>query len=266
MKMSKKFTHILLVLSMALFLFSGCGSSEESTAADPNASVPSLSGKTLQVFCGAGMTKPFTEIAQAFQDETGCTMEVVYANAAQSQTQIRTAEEGDLFVAGSKDELAPVEEYVKESVDLVKHIPVLAVQAGNPMNIAGLSDLATADVRVVLGDAEATPIGKIADKALKELGILDQIQILSRSTTAPEIINALSLDECDAVIVWKENATSSDAVEIVETTDLDPYVKTIPAASLTCSKDSETLSAFLDYLNSDEAKNIWQKYGYETLN
>ena len=37
----------------------------------------------LSIYCGAGMQQPFQEIADAFQEETGCEMNVTYANAAQ---------------------------------------------------------------------------------------------------------------------------------------------------------------------------------------
>ncbi len=89
-----------------------------------------LDGKTLDIYCGAGMTDPFQEIADAFQAETGCTVNVTFANAAQIQTQITTTGQGDFFIAGSADELKPVEAFVESSTDLVKHIPVLAVPAG----------------------------------------------------------------------------------------------------------------------------------------
>ena len=224
-----------------------------------------LSGKTLQVYCGAGLSKPFEKIAQTFKKETGCEMQVVYANAAQIQTQIKTSQEGDLFIAGSAEELAPVQEYVSGSKDLVKHIPVLAVKSGNPLGITGLKDLTKDGVEVVLGDAEATPIGKLSNKALSDLGILNNVNVVSRAATAPEIVNALSLDQCNAVIVWKENITGS-AIEVVNTTDLDKYIKTVPAASLTFCKDKDTLDAFLKFLDSDKAKNIWKNNGYEVLN
>ena len=55
----------------------------------------------------------------------------------------------------------------------MKHIQVLAVQAGDPKGIAGLADLANEDVQLIIGDTEATPIGKIAQKALSDLGIVD---------------------------------------------------------------------------------------------
>jgi molybdate transport system substrate-binding protein len=53
---------------------------------------------------------------------------------------------------------------------------------------------------------------------------------------------------------------------VVETDDLDRYIKTIPAASLSYCDDPEALEAFLDFLSTDAAKSIWIEYGYEVLN
>jgi molybdate transport system substrate-binding protein len=265
MKNQSKFITGLLIICLAISLITGCADKSAPAEQQQAEITKDLSGKTLLVYCGAGMSKPFDEIAQAFKSSTGCELDVVYANAAQIQTQINTSQEGDLFIAGSNEELSPVKDYVTDSKDLVKHIPVLAVKKGNPLGITGLNDLTKEGVKVVLGDAEATPIGKLSNKALSDLGILDKTDIIARTTTAPEIFNALSLGECDAIIVWKENV-SGDDVDIVNTTDLDKYVKTVPAASLTFNKDKDTLDAFLQFLDSDDAKNIWKDYGYEVLN
>ncbi len=117
----------------------------------------------------------------------------------------------------------------------------------------------------MLGDAEATPIGKIANKAFADQGIMEKVNVVARSATAPAVANALIMGECDAVIVWKENA-GDKAIEVVDTADMDPYIKTIPAASLSFTKDETARNAFLDFLRSDTAKKIWTSYGYETLN
>ncbi|MGN1031957.1 MAG: molybdate ABC transporter substrate-binding protein [Intestinibacter sp.] len=265
----KKFINFLLVFMLSICVV-GCSSNSTSSSSNSSSSDASstkeaelsLDGKDLKVYCGAGMTKPFEEIANAFKEKTGCNIEVTYANAAQIQTQIKTSEEGDLFVAGAEEELKPVSDYVSESKKLVKHIPVLAVASGNPKDIKGLNDLTKDDVTVVLADAESTPIGKIAKKALGDLKIYKKIKIEATTSTAPELTNAIEADECDAVIVWKENV-KSDKVEIVDTTDLDNYIKVVPAASLNCSKNEESLKEFLAYLDTDEVKAIWEKYGYE---
>ncbi len=292
----KKIWVIILVVVLEMVSMTGCGNNAENTSADLNTakeegeavetadsgeeeeetveavdseeeegmSAVDLSGHILSVYCGAGMTDPFQEIADAFQEMTGCEMEITFANAGQIQTQINTAQEGDLFIAGSGDEVKPVEEAVTESRDLVKHIPVLVVKSGNPLGITGLEDLADGKVRVVLGDVESTPIGKIADKALTDAGILEEVNVVARTTTAPAIFNALTMDECDAIIVWKENVTDA-SVEIVDSPDMEKYIKTIPAASLSYCDDAEALSAFIEYLNTEEAHSVWTGYGYEVI-
>ena len=170
---------------------SGTSQPGAGTSAD-NPKLPDLTSHTLMIYCGAGMAAPFQEIADAFKDATGCQVNATYANAGQIQSQITTTEEGDMFVAGSGDELKPVESYVEDKKDLVKHIPVLAVQSGNPKNITGLSDLTGDGVSLIMGDVDSTPIGKIAKKAMTDAGIFDQVKIEATTATAPQMSTALA--------------------------------------------------------------------------
>lgn len=267
------FAAAVACAAMLALALAGCSSSEPAAndggsgeASQEAEQAASLEGKELNIYCGAGMTDPFQEIADAFQAETGCTMNVTFANAAQIQTQITTTEEGDFFIAGSADELKPVADYVEQQTDLVKHIPVLAVPADNPKNVTGLADLANCE-RVLVGDPESTPIGKIAQNALTKLGIWDTLMadnVITTTTTAPQISTALANNEGDAGIVWKENVTDDGAV-IVDTADLDAFVKTIPSAQLTCAADADAVAAFNDFLQTDTAWDIWASYGYERV-
>ena len=236
--------------------------STEATSAQSEAE--DLTGHTLMIYCGAGMTKPFQEIADSFKEKTGCEMNVSYANAGQIQSQISTSNEGDFFIAGAAEELKPIEKFVAGKTDLVKHIPVLAVQSGNPKKITGLASLTEDGVTLLMGDTEATPIGKIAKKALTEAGLFDNITLAASSPTAQQLATALAAGEADAAIVWKENCTA-DGVEIVDTSDLDNYIKTIPAAVLTCSADKEAAESFNSFLATDDAASIWEAYGYEIV-
>lgn len=256
---------VCLCIALAGGVLAGCSSSQDEQGSQPvPAESRALEGKTLDIYCGAGMADPFQKIADTFEDETGCVMNVTFANAAQIQTQITTTDQGDFFIAGSAEELKRVEDYIASSTDLVKHIPVLAVPADNPKEITGLADFVNAD-RVLVGDPDSTPIGKIAQKALTQLGLLDSLlssDVLTTTTTAPQIASALASGEGDAGIVWKENATI-DGVNIVDTSDLDAFVKTVPSAELTCSENAEAAAAFSDFLQTDEVWDIWAEYGYE---
>ncbi len=271
--MKKTGMAVLLALSMSLLLVS-CGSRGQSSAGSSGAasasrkeptaasSTADLSGKSLLIYCGAGMKNPFQKIADAFQKKTGCEVNVTYANAAQIQTQISQSREGDFFIAGSADEVKPVQKYVKSSVDLVKHIPVLAVAKGDPKGITGIADLAKKGIVTVIGDPKSTPIGKIAQKAFAQFGVSKSVHLAATTTTAPQLATVISMGQADAAIIWKENCGGA-GVEICKTTDLDPYVKTVPAARLTFSSDSGAADAFSAFLASDAAKQIWTSFGYK---
>ncbi|WP_442872701.1 molybdate ABC transporter substrate-binding protein [Christensenella sp.] len=234
---------------------SGCGSGERAKKND-------LAGQSLLIYCGAGMKEPFQKIADAFKEETGCEMKVTFANAAQIQTQITESKEGDFFIAGSAEEVKPVSQYVESSVDLVKHIPVLAVAKGNPKGITGIADLGKEGIATVIGDPESTPIGKIAKKAFTDFGVADTVTLVATTTTAPQLVTVIAAGEADAAIVWKENC-NVDGVEICNTTDMDKYVKTIPAARLNFNGDNKAADAFNEFLAGETAKDIWTASGYE---
>ncbi|MDV3428221.1 MAG: molybdate ABC transporter substrate-binding protein [Bacillota bacterium] len=258
--------NLILALSMVLTLaLTGCGKTTAASGNESKKNTADLKGKTLHIYCGAGMANPFKEIADTFKAKTGCEMNVTYGNAGQIQSQINTAKEGDIFIAGSADEIQPVSAYVSKSKKLVKHIPVLAVASGNPKSIKGLSDLTKDGVSLIIGDTEATPIGKIAKKALSDLKIFNKVKIAATTTTAPQMTTAIAAGQADASIVWKENCNAK-GVEVVNTTDLDKYVKTVPAAALKCTSDQAVVDAFMSYLDTDAAKQIWTKYGYVNVN
>lgn len=265
-KLTLKNWLLLILLLCGLLCFAvGCSNENSDTTEETNAADGALDGQSLFIYCGAGMTDPAEELVALFEEQTGADVEITFGNAAQLISQITTSGTGDLFIAGDQGDLEKIEEeYVTDVKPLVKHIPVIAVQEGNPKNITGLKDFANEGVKVVLGDNESTPIGKLSDKALEKAGVLDKINIVARSATAPEIANVLSLGECDATILWKEN-TNVDGIEIVDSPDMEAFIKTIPAATLKCSTNTDALQAFLEFLDTSEAKAIWENNGYELV-
>lgn len=247
--MKKSFLTLLLFFSTNLLL---------SPALCPNA----WAQEALQVYCGAGLAKPFQHITKAFHVKTGQRIEASYSNAGQSQSQIRLAQEGDIFVAGSVEELKPIQQFVQAQKNIVRHIPVLAVAKGNPHNVQSMNDLK--GLRLVLGDGKATPIGKVGDAALRKSKIQKDVNIVSRATTAPAVAMALKVAECDAIIVWKENVMQ-DSMDIIDVPELTSMIKTVPAASLTFSKNTALRQEFLQFLDTDTVKNIWKQFGYEVI-
>lgn len=266
----KRILATLLALIMVLSL-AACGGSdekaaEENTEAAAAEAAQALSGQKLMVFSGAGLADPVQKIADTFKEETGCDVQLVFAATGQLISQIQTTEEGDVLIAGAKDELQNMkEDEITASVELVKHIPVVAVQKGNPNNVESLKELGKDGLKVLLADPETTPIGKIAIKAFEDAGIKDDIDIVANTTTAPMAITALAEQEADGAIVWKENAAANKNVEVLDLPEMEKYIKVVPAASLKYSTNEEARTAFVEYLSSDAAMEIWKSFGYEPV-
>lgn len=89
---------------LACGVLAGCSSDKgEQKAEQPEqTAAASLEGKSLNIYCGAGMTKPFQEIADAFKAETGCEMNTpsISATSLPAMTD-RTKATACAFSAGS---------------------------------------------------------------------------------------------------------------------------------------------------------------------
>lgn len=129
--------------------------------------------RSLFVLSGAGMRPPMDEIGKTFEKKTGIQVKYTYAGSACLLTQIDTARQGDAYMPGEKFYLDQARErdFVVESRDIAYIIPVILVSKGNPKHIRTLEDLVRPDVRVGLGDAKATAVGKQADVVLKRAGL-----------------------------------------------------------------------------------------------
>ena len=251
----KKMLAVALAVVMSAMTLTACGAKEAGKG---------IEGTELMVFSGAGLADPVQEIADAFMEETGCDVQIVFAATGQLISQIQSTESGDVILAGAKDELKNMNEgVVTETVELVKHIPVLIVQKGNPSNIQSIADLGNDGMKVLIPDPETTPIGKIGMKAYEEAGILDSIDVAANTTTAPLALTAIAQAEGDGAIVWKENASKNDKVEILDVPEMEKYVKIVPAASLKFSTNEAARVAFVEFLSGEKGMEIWQKYGYE---
>ena len=226
--------------------------------------------KTLFVYCGSGLSKPVEELGAAFEKRTGTKVTFTFGGSAQLASQILLTRKGDLFIPGDSAEIAPVEEkgLINKKADLVYHIPALAVPKSNPAGVHGLSDLKLPGVKVALGDPKSCPIGKVADAVLQKNQIYDEVEknVVVKTATASEMVLYLSTGQADAAIIWKENLHNyEDKIKLLQVPELDSYTKTVPAAMLAFSEQKEEAGQFLNFLNSEESKVIWEKWGYQTV-
>ncbi|HOI40537.1 MAG TPA: molybdate ABC transporter substrate-binding protein [Methanobacterium sp.] len=232
--------------------------------------------KTITILAGAGTMKAMNELKENFEDENpGVTIDIRYGGAAELFGILETQKDADLFLPGDM-------KYMTESMNkgyilndtvrnVTKHIPIIAVQKGNPKNITGLADLGKSDVKVVLGDPKGPAIGPVSEKMFNKTNLTDNVtpNVVTYATTVNQLLTYLVTGQADATIIWADMTTWSEGQGKITTVEIPKdqnIIKTIPIAVTVYTKDESLAMKFEDYATSTEGLEIWKKWGFEPVN
>ncbi|MBC2764224.1 MAG: solute-binding protein, partial [ANME-2 cluster archaeon] len=177
------------------------------------------------------------------------------------------AQMGDVYQPGAMYylDIAKEKSFIDYEKIVAYHVPVIAVQKGNPANITCLADLTKPGVRLAMGDPKASAIGKVGNNILEKNGIKDAVEINTtvRGATVNALIVYVSRGDVDAAITWRESVLFAlDETDVVEIPENENIIKTIPIGVLTFSENKEYARNFVDLVTSDEGKTIYEKYGF----
>ena len=262
---------ILFVLMATLFVC-GCTSSNQS---DNQAQEPvkeqaietnSSSAKTLLVYCGAGMKEPMEEIAKVYEEKEGTKIEYTYGGSAQLLSQIELYQKGDVYMPGARSYIQSAMDkgYVDKYEDIVYHVLAIAVPKENPGNITGVQDLVRPGVRVAIGEPSGPAVGAAAKKMLEKNKLWNETEknIAVKSGTVNELLVYVSMNQADAAIIWTE-LFNPESMELVEIPKEIGKVDVVPIGTLTFSENKEEAEKFMNFVASDEGKDIYKKYKFE---
>lgn len=223
---------------------------------------------TVEVLAGAGFSKVCPDLVNKFNEKyPNIKVNVKYGGSGELFSTLETQKEGDVFLpAAYKYMNKSIENgYVEnDSVkNITKNVPVIVVQSGNPKNITSLSDLQNSDVKVGLGESEGPAIGKTSEKIMEKNNLT--INPVVTTTTVNQLLTYIVSGDIDATIIWKDMTVWDEAknIEVVEIPEKDNSISTIPVGVTKFSNNPDAAHKFEDFLTSDDAKKIWEKWGFE---
>ncbi len=246
----------------------------------------SESGNTIICHVGGTMKPVMAELAKRFEAETQIDVEINSAGSGELLAHIDMHRHGDVYVCHDPF-LDILMQKFKMGVDgwvVAELTPVIVVHKGNPKKINGIRDLVPEDVQLVLTDYEYSSLGHMLSTIFKKAGIdfdrFNKDKKIYTNRSGGYAANFVMLGNADAAIVWNAVAhlrsDKLDAVRIDEHLPI-PYVDTITsptgklypltpmrvtAATLTCSRNPQKAKAFLDYIASEEAGEVFAEFGF----
>lgn len=259
---------IITVLTGALvFGFTACSTQNNAQTGDSTDNI------NLTISAAASLKNAMEELTPMYQEANkGQTLTFNYGGSGDLQKQIENGAPADVFISAAQKQMDALEQEgllaggTRE--DLLKNNLVLIVPQGNT-EITTVEDLGTDKaVQVALGEPSAVPAGQYAEEALTNLNLLDSVKtkaVYGKDVT--QVLTYVENGEVDAGLVYETDAKSvPDKVAIVSKVPESSYKTVIyPMAVLKDSTQLDAAKNFESFLKSDEAKVVFEKYGFEPL-
>ncbi|MDA0589918.1 MAG: molybdate ABC transporter substrate-binding protein [Planctomycetota bacterium] len=235
-------------------------------------------GKSLTVFCAAGLRIPVEKIAEEYEKEYGVHIDLQYggSNALLNQLQVNKFSDADLFLAADDfyTDAAHEQGLAKERMNIAWMRPVIAVAKDNE-SIKSIQDLLKPEIRVALGDPEAAAVGRAARKRLKSIahGDSDLWTLLAANATengvfkptVNEIANDVRIGTVDAAIVWDSTVAMpkyKNDLKAIPVPELDGDPNLVTVSVLTSSKVPTAAIRFARYLSaSNRGLKVFEENG-----
>jgi molybdate transport system substrate-binding protein len=221
------------------------------------------------VSAAASLTDALKEIAGAFESATG---DRVILNFGASSTLARQIEEGapaDVFLSADEAKMDALSErnlVMRETrKPLLQNRLVVVVARDSTLKISAPADLGNEAVkRLAIGEPRTVPAGIYAREFLTRSGQWERLQ--ERLVPCDNVRAALAAVEAGnahAGIVYQTDAGISQRVRVAYLVPAEATAPIIyPGAVLTGAKQPEAAKKFLDYLFTEAARKVFEKFGF----
>jgi molybdate transport system substrate-binding protein len=178
----------------------------------------------------------------------------------------------DLFISASKDQFNELTKKnlidSKKQTDLLSNQLVLITNKMKPASLEGFNDLQKIDInKVAIGTPSSVPAGMYAKQTLQSFIIWDKIESkIIQTKDVRQVLTYVESNSVDAGIVYMTDIKISDKVKVVAVADEQSHDPIIYSAGIIKqSALKKEVSLFYDYLQTPNARAIFEKHGFKVL-
>lgn len=283
----KKLLSLLLALAL-VFSLAACSSKNDGANTDGDAqNGENTESVDLIVFAAASMTETLNEIAEMYK-EVAPNVNITYNfdSSGKLLTQISEGADCDLFISAAPQQMNAIDGsligdteknpdgldlIVTDSrVDLLENKVTLAVPEGNPKGIESFDQLAQllkgGDVLLAIGNSDV-PVGQYTEKIFAYYG-LDEAALadsLTYGNNVKEVTTQVSEASADCGIIYATDAYSA-GLTVVDSATAEMCGQVIYPAAVLKGEKEEAAQAFLDYLQTADAMEVFKSVGFSLAN
>ncbi len=255
----KKIFSVFMILC-AIILLAGCNKHTQDNE--------------LVIFAASSMTESLTEIAQIYNEQSpGVKLTFNFDSSGTLKTQIEEGAECDVFISASEKPINSLNCILEETrFDILENKIALVVSYSNPKSIDSFDDLVNhlnkGDIMLAIGNADV-PVGEYTLRIFDYYGFseseLNNKGCLTYGTNAKEVTTHVSENMVDCGIVYHTDARIAN-LEVIDTATSDMCGQVIyPAAVIETSRNIDLATDFLEFLNGEDASEVFIKYGFTPI-
>ena len=228
----------------------------------------------VNLYAAASLTDALTELSDAYQkQQPDAAIKKSFAGSSTLAKQIENGAPADIFISADKDWADYVQKRgllnnASRKSLLTNELVFIAPSASN---VSVLLDPAfnlntSFSGRLCTGDSASVPVGKYAKQALTHYNWW--VKIEPRIVGTEDVRTALAFverGECSLGIVYKTDAQLSKKVKVVATFPAVSHTSIEYPGALTKNAGAES-KAFWVFLQSDQAKVVFTRYGFSVIN
>ena len=236
-----------------------------------NSSNSNLTGQEVNLAAAASLKNVYDEklIPMFEQKYPGVKVTPTYASSGDLQSQIENGLEADVFMSAANKQMNALANKSlinnDTNVQFLENKVVLIVPKDSSANISSFDDLKKVNGTIAIGDPASVPAGQYGKEVLTNLGIWNATESkMSLGTSVTAVLNQVAEGSADCGIVYATDAKSNDKVKVVSEAP-EGSLKTpviYPVAELKNPKHPEAAKAFMEFLQSKEAKDVFVEYGF----
>ena len=284
--MKKQMVSVVLTLAL-VFGLAACGQEKPEDDRTKDESAESEENVELTVFAAASMTETLTQLGERYTKENPhVTVNFNFDSSGTLKTQIQEGAVCDLFLSAGQKQMDQLDNKADPAVntegldfvledsrtDILENKVTLCVAEKNQEKIKTFDDLARAleqeDILMAMGNADV-PVGQYTQKILEYYGLEEEELAgagkISYGSNVKEVTTQISEGSVDCGVIYCTDAYSAGlAVADYAAPEMCGQV-IYPAAVLKTSEHEEEAQAFLDYLQTEERMEVFEKVGFSPV-
>lgn len=221
------------------------------------------------VSAAASLTDAMKDIEPLYRrSRPNVTIRYNFASSGALQQQIENGAPVDVFISAADKQMDALQKkglvVAGTRRNLLTNRMVLVVPK-NLSGVNGLRSLTSNSVRrIAIGNPRSVPAGQYAEEVLKKAGLWNSVRskfVLANNVR--QVLQFVEAGNAQAGLVYTTDAKTSNQVKVVQTVPANLHSAIVyPMAVMKTSRNQAAARAFAQFLSSNTARKVFNKYGF----